>query len=80
MEKIKNEKNIWTLSKIYIQRKVSGLFVNKDKEIYNDIVDDLRNKDFLSTNDYNKIHIKPVMKKVEIKEEKDQDDNFDIIM
>ena len=50
------------------------------KNIYNDIVEDLRNKDFLSTNDYNKIHMKPIMKKIEIEDEKEQDDDFDIGM
>ena len=62
----------------YLRNKVSGLFGNKDKDIYNDIVEDLRNKDFLSSNDYNKIHMKPIIKKVEI--EKEQDDDFDIGM
>ena len=46
----------------------------------NNIVEDLRNKDFLSTNDYNKIHMKPIIKKVEIEDEKEQDDDFDIGM
>ena len=64
----------------YLRNKVSGLFGNKDKNIYNDIVEDLRNKDFLSTNDYNKIHMKPIMKKIEIEDEKEQDDDFDIGM
>ena len=30
--------------------------------------------------DYNKIHMKPAIKKVEIKEEKEQDDDLDIGM
>ena len=64
----------------YLRNKVSSLFGNKDKNIYNNIVEDLRNKDFLSTNDYNKIHMKPVIKKVEIEDEKKQDDDFDIGM
>lgn len=64
----------------YLRNKVSGLFGNKDKDIYNDIVDDLRNKDFLSTNDYNRIHMKPIVKKIEIEDEKEQDDDFDIGM
>ena len=49
------------------------LLGNKDKDIYNDIVEDLRNKDFLSSKDYDKIHMKPVIKKIEIKEEKEQE-------
>lgn len=64
----------------YLRNKVLGLFGNKDKDIYNDIVDDLRNKDFLSTNDYNRIHMKPIVKKIEIEDEKEQDDDFDIGM
>lgn len=47
----------------YLRNKVTGLFGNKD---------------FLSTNDYNNKHMKPVIKKVEIKEEKEQNDDFDI--
>lgn len=64
----------------YLRNKVLGLFGNKDKDIYNDIVDDLRNKDFLSINDYNKIHTKPIVKKIEIEDEKEQDDDFDMGM
>lgn len=54
----------------YLRNEVYDLFGSKDKDIYNYIVDDLKDKDFLYSNDYEKIHIKYIIKKIEIKEEK----------
>ena len=50
----------------YLRNKVFGLFKNKDK-------------DFLSPNDYEKIYMKSIIKKVAIVEEKN-DDVFNIEM
>ena len=64
----------------YLRNKVLGLFGNKDKDIYKEIVDDLHDNGFFTNDDYNKIHMKPIIKKVEIKEEKERDDDFYIGM
>jgi len=64
----------------YFRNKVCGLFGNKNQDVYKEIVDDLYNNNFLDDKDYNKIHMKPIIKKVEIKEEKDQEDDLDIGM
>ena len=59
----------------YFRNKVSGLFGNKKKNIYKKIIDDLYSNDFLSDNDYNKIHMKPVVQeKVGTKKERKKDD------
>ena len=55
----------------YLRNKVCGLFDNKNQDVYKEIVKDLHDNDFLTNDDYNKIHMKPVVQeKVSTKKKK----------
>lgn len=63
----------------YLRNKVCGLFDSKNQDIYKEIVDDLHDNDFLTNDDYNKIHMKTIIKEVKIdKEQKKKDDDFEL--
>ena len=63
----------------YLRNKVCGLFDNKNQDIYKEIVKDLHDNDILTNEDYNKIHMKTIIKKVKIdKEQKKKDDDFEL--
>ena len=61
----------------YLRNKVCRLFGNKNQDIYKEIVEDLHDNDFLTNDDYNKIHMKPVVQeKASPKKERNKDDDF----
>ena len=61
----------------YFRNKVCGLFGNKNQDVYKEIVDDLYNNDFFDDKDYNKIHMKPIVKeKASTKKERKKDESF----
>ena len=63
----------------YLRNKVCGLFDNKNKDIYKEIVKDLHDNDFLTNEDYNKIYMKPIVQeKVSTKKERKKDDDFEL--
>ena len=63
----------------YLRNKVCGLFDNKNQDVYKEIVKDLHDNDFLTNDDYNKIHMKPVVQeKVSTKKERKKDDDFEL--
>ena len=63
----------------YLRNKVCGLFDNKNQDVYKEIVGDLYDNDFLTNDDYNKIHMKTIIKEVKIdKKQKKKDDDFEL--
>ena len=63
----------------YFRNKVNGLFGNKNQDVYEEIVDDLYDNDFLDDKDYNKIHMKIIVQeKVSTKKERKKDDYFEL--
>ena len=63
----------------YLRNKVCGLFDNKNQDVYKEIVEDMHDNDFLTNDDYNKIHMKSVIQeKVSTKKEIKKDDDFEL--
>ena len=63
----------------YLRNKVCGLFGNKNQDIYKEIVEDLHDNDFLTNDDYNKIHMKTVVEeKASAKKERRKEDSLEL--
>lgn len=63
----------------YFRNKISGLFGNKNQDIYKEIIDDLYNNDFFDDKDYNKINMKCIVQeKISSKKERRKDDSFEL--
>ena len=63
----------------YLRNKVCGLFGNKNQDIYKEIVEDLHGNDFLTNDDYNKIHMKTVVEeKASAKKERRKEDSLEL--
>ncbi len=63
----------------YLRNKVCGLFDSKNQDVYKEIVEDMHDNDFLTNDDYNKIHMKPIVQeKTSTKKERKKDDDFEL--
>lgn len=63
----------------YLRNKVCGLFDSKNQDIYKEIVADLHDNDFLTKDDYNKIHMRTVdQEKTSTKKERKKDNDFEL--
>lgn len=78
-EEFKDIKEIINNLKQQPLNKNNLLLSNENKDIYKEIVEDLHDNDFLTNDDYNKIHMKHVVQEKEsTKIEMKKDDDFEL--